>query len=87
MWGAMISLTPCIAPAVERECDLHEYAEFKDAEDMIQKLNVSLSMSTGFPQIPNSKERLPHHDISAQAEAQAVCHVSRAGLRIPCLHV
>ena len=52
MCGAMISLTPCIAPTVERECDVHEYAEFKDAEDMIQKLNVILSKPTGFPQIP-----------------------------------
>ena len=52
MCGAMISLTPCIAPTVERECDLHEYAEFKDAEDMMQKLNVILSKPQGFPQIP-----------------------------------
>ena len=56
MCGAMISLTPCIAPTVESECDLHEYADFKDAENMIQKLNVSLSMSTGFPQIPTPRK-------------------------------
>ena len=36
MCGAVISLTPCIAPMVERDCDLHESAEFKDAADMIQ---------------------------------------------------
>ena len=39
MCGAMISLTPCIAPTCERECDLHEHAEFKSVEDMIDKLN------------------------------------------------
>ena len=39
MRGAMISLTPCIAPAVPRDCDLRESAEFADATDMIQKLN------------------------------------------------
>ena len=52
MCGAMISLTPCIAPTVDRECDLHEYAEFKDAEDIIQKLNVTWSKPIGFPSIP-----------------------------------
>ena len=45
--GAVIRLTPCIAPTVERECDLHKYAEFKDAEDMIQKLNEILSKPIG----------------------------------------
>ena len=39
MCGAMISLTPCIAAKVDRQVDLHEIAEFKDAEDMIQQLN------------------------------------------------
>ena len=52
MCGAMISLTPCIAPTVERECDLHEYAELKDADDMIQKLSEILSKPIGFPSIP-----------------------------------
>ena len=52
MCGAMISLTPCIAPTVERECDLHENAEFEDAEDMIEKLNDILSKPPGFPAIP-----------------------------------
>ena len=52
MCGAMISLTPCIAPKGDRECDLHEYAEFHDADDMIQKLNDILSKPDGFPQIP-----------------------------------
>ena len=31
-------------------CDLHEYAEYKDAEDMIQQLNVILSKPVGFHQ-------------------------------------
>ena len=52
MCGAMISLTPCIAPKAERECDLHEYAEFKDEDDMIQQLNDILSKTLGFPQTP-----------------------------------
>ena len=28
MCGAIVSLTPCIASSCERDCDLHEYAEF-----------------------------------------------------------
>ena len=52
MCGAMISLTPCIAPLIERECDLHESAEFQDAADMIQQLNSMLAKPIGFPQIP-----------------------------------
>ena len=52
MCGAMISLTPCIAPSIERDCDLHESAEFASAADMIQKLNDILSKPDGFPQIP-----------------------------------
>ena len=52
MCGTMISLTPCIAPICERECDLHEYAEFKSVEDMIEKLNDILSKPHGFPAIP-----------------------------------
>ena len=51
MCGAMISLTPCIAPTV-----LHEYAEFNDAEDMIQKLNDILSKPQGFPRIPEPRK-------------------------------
>ena len=52
MCGAMISLTPCIAPMIERDCDLHGSAEFQDAADMIQQLNGILAKPTGFPQIP-----------------------------------
>ena len=52
MSGAMISLTPCNAPTIDRQVALHEYAEFKDADDMIQQLNSILSMPHGFPQIP-----------------------------------
>ena len=49
MCGAMISLTPRIAPTVERECDLHEHAEF---QSVIEKLNDILSKPPGFPPIP-----------------------------------
>ena len=52
MRGAMISLTPCIAPKVERDCDLHESAEYADVNDMIQQLNGILAKPDGFPQIP-----------------------------------
>ena len=52
MCGAMVSLTPCIAPTCDRECDLEEYAEFQDLDDMITKLNGILSKSEGFPRIP-----------------------------------
>ena len=52
MRGAMISLTSCIAPAVPRDCDLHESAEFKDATDMIQQLNGYLAKPDVFPAIP-----------------------------------
>ena len=48
----MISLTPCIEPKSDRDCDLHEYAEFESADDMIQKLNDILAKPDGFPQIP-----------------------------------
>ena len=41
MFGAMISLTPCIAAKVDRQVDLHEIAEFHDAEDMVQQLKHS----------------------------------------------
>ena len=52
MCGAMISLTPRIASSVDRDCDLHEFAEFGNAADMIQKLNDILAKPDGFPQIP-----------------------------------
>ena len=71
MRGAMISLTPCIAPTCERECDLHEYAEFKSVEDMIEKLNDILSKPRDFPAIPPPKEGLSHIDTPARQEAQA----------------
>ena len=37
---------------VERNCDLHESAEFKNVTDMIQQLNGILAKPVGFPQIP-----------------------------------
>ena len=52
MCGAMISLTPCIAFKVDRQPDLHEFAEFQDAEDMVQQLNGILSKAIRFPSIP-----------------------------------
>ena len=53
MCGAMISLTPCIAPTVSRDCDLDASVSFKDENDMIKQLNTILSIPRGFPQIPN----------------------------------
>ena len=43
MCGAMISLTPRVAPTVPRKCDLDASVSFKDEHDMIQKLNTILS--------------------------------------------
>ena len=55
MCGAMISLTPCIAPTVPRNCDLDASVSFKDASDMIQQLNTILSIPKDFPQIPDPR--------------------------------
>ena len=52
MCGAMISLTPCIAPKISRDCDLDASISFKDVNDMIQKLNAILAIPKDFPQIP-----------------------------------
>ena len=52
MRGAMISLTPCIAPSVDRDCDLGEFVEFDSAADMIQKFSDILAKPEGFPPIP-----------------------------------
>ena len=56
MCGAMISLTPCIAPKIPRECDLQEVVQFQDANDMIQQLNGILAKPVGFPQIPDPRK-------------------------------
>ena len=37
MCGALISLTPCMAAKVDRQPDLDQCAEFKDADDMIHE--------------------------------------------------
>ena len=52
MCGAMVSLTPCIAPKVARECTLEASMSFRDETDMIQQLNSILASTHGFPQIP-----------------------------------
>ena len=52
MCGAMISLTPCIAPTVPRDCDLDASVSFTDVSDMIQQLNTILSIPRDFAQIP-----------------------------------
>ena len=56
MRGAMISLTPCVASTIPRDCDLHESAEFTDATDMIQQLNGFLAKRDGFPAIPTPRK-------------------------------
>ena len=56
MCGAMISLTPCIAPAVPRKCDLDASMSFKDQYDMIQQLNSILAKPQDFPQIPAPRD-------------------------------
>ena len=52
MCGAMISLTPCIASKVARDCTLEASMSFRDDTDMIQQLNSILASTHGFPQIP-----------------------------------
>ena len=52
MCGAMISLTPCIASKVARDCTLEASKSFRDETDMIQQLNSILASTHGFPQIP-----------------------------------
>ena len=56
MCGAMISLTPCIAPAIPRKCDLDASVSFKDENDMIDMLNTILSKAQDFPQIPAPRD-------------------------------
>ena len=56
MCGAMISLTPCIAPAVPRKCDLDASMSFKDQYDMIQQFNSILARPQDFPQIPAPRD-------------------------------
>ena len=56
MCGAMISLTPCIAPTVPRKCDLDASISFTDVNDMIQQLNSILAKPKDFPQIPAPRD-------------------------------
>ena len=56
MCGAMISLTPCIAPTIPRDCDLDASVSFTDVNDMIQQLNAILSIPGDFPQIPDPRK-------------------------------
>ena len=56
MCGAMISLTPCIAPKISRDCDLDASMSFRDETDMIQQFNSILASTHGFPQIPSPRK-------------------------------
>ena len=56
MCGAMISLTPCIAPAVPRKCDLDASMSLRDQYDMIQQFNSILAIPHGFPPIPAPRD-------------------------------
>ena len=56
MCGAMISLTPCIAPKISRDCNLDASMSFRDETDMIQQLNSILASTHGFPQIPSPRK-------------------------------
>ena len=57
MCGAMISLTPCIAPTVERDCDLHESVEYADVTDMIQQLNGFLAKPVSIQSLTEELQR------------------------------
>ena len=48
----MVSLTPLFKSTVDRTIAFSEYAEFKDVDEMVQKLNAILSIPKDFPQIP-----------------------------------
>ena len=86
MCGAMISLTPCIAAKIERQPDLHEIAAGScRGYDPAAQFN-SLK-GNWFSNNPSSKEGLSHDDIPVKEETLAICHVSRAGLREPCIYV
>ena len=54
--GVMVSLTPCFKASIDRPIQFSEYAEFKDVNDMVQKLNGILSIPHGFPQIPTPRK-------------------------------
>jgi len=75
MCGAMISLTPCIASTVPRDCDLHESADFKDATDMIQELNTILSKPKDFPQIPDPRQdcHVFHAKLDERHKQMVIC--------------
>ena len=45
MSGAMISLTPCIASTVDRQVELHEYAEFESMQMTWSSSSVRFSLS------------------------------------------
>ena len=55
MCGAMISLTPCIAPKTSRDCDLDASMSFTDVNEMIQHFNAILAGPKDFPQIPTPR--------------------------------
>ena len=85
--GAMISLTPRIEPTIDRQVALNEYAEFKDADDMIQQLNSILSKPTGFPQIPaprkdcqimtfEPKKRHPQYVMCPEQDCESLVYFS-----------
>ena len=56
MCGAMISLTPRIAPTVQRKCDLDASVSFRDEQDMIERLNAILTRTKDFPLIPAPRD-------------------------------
>ena len=87
MCGAMISLTPCIAPTTDRECDLGEFLEFDSAADVIQKLNDILAKAEGFPSIPvprkdchtlwmSSKQRFQQYVMCPEQDCECLVYMS-----------
>ena len=73
MSGVMVALTPLFKASMDRPIQFSEYAEFKDVDDMIQKLNGILSTPEGFPQIPAPrKERKNLHFLLTERNDQCV---------------
>ena len=80
MSGVMVSLTPLFKASIDRPIALNEYAEFTDADDMVNKLNAILAIPKGFPQIPDPRKDC--RSIQFPPSKRNEQYVSRAGMRI-----
>ena len=86
MCGAMISLTPCIAPTVQRKRDLDASVFFKDEQDMIERLNAILTRTKDFPLIPAPRDdcHVFYAKPGYRHKQMVICPEQE--LRMDCLH-